>query len=568
MQRAEVMMNTYRVWKGLFIILFLMLPTICLEEADGASSQQNQEQQKNERVVLADPFPVMLDGKVIFSVRTSIYAYGPEGRARVISDRLQRLLLDSTFNPDSMTIVETGLVIDIVAGKHYVTSTTEDDAAAEGKDKKLIAEERLQALQTAMKTALQERSKEHRLRAILHSSLLIFAFLLFAMVLIKTFLRFFAFMDRHIEHHAEHHHVRLINALIGGRLRFVIKVIFRIVGAVILIVAFDMTLYSILGYFPETREARTQMHSFTLSPLSGIGEAILSYLPKLSSLVIIIFIAFLITRIARHFFALAEEGKISLKGFHADWAMPTHRIFRFLVIALALVAAFPYLPGAHSPAFQGVSVFLGLLFSLGSSSVVANIMSGIVLTYTRAFKVGDRVKIGETTGDIIEKTLLVTRIRTIKNVDVAIPNSAVLGGHVINYSAVANDSGLILHTSVTIGYDAPWRTVHALLISAAASTENVLREPKPFVLQTALNDFYVTYELNAYTDRPNEMVVTYSNLHQNIQDSFNKAGVEIMSPHYAQLRDGNTTTIPADYLPKDDTPGGIRLTKTDGETSQ
>jgi small-conductance mechanosensitive channel len=181
------------------------------------------------------------------------------------------------------------------------------------------------------------------------------------------------------------------------------------------------------------------------------------------------------------------------------------------------------------------------------------------ITYMRAFKVGDRVRIGDTVGDVIDQTLLVTHVRTIKNEDITVPNSMVLNAHIVNYSARAKEEGLILHTAVTIGYDAPWRTVHELLIEAARKTPYILTEPKPFVLQTALNDFYVTYELNAHTDDPQQMVNTYSALHRNIQDTFNEAGVEIMSPHYTQLRDGNKTAIPDSYLPPEYVPGSLRV---------
>lgn len=163
---------------------------------------------------------------------------------------------------------------------------------------------------------------------------------------------------------------------------------------------------------------------------------------------------------------------------------------------------------------------------------------------------GDRVKIADTIGNIVEKNLLVTRVRTIKNVEITIANSMVLGSHIVNFSSSAEQKGLILHTSVTIGYDAPWRTVHKLLIEAALSTEHVLREPYPFVLQTALDDFYVHYEINAHTDHPSLMARTYSDLHQNIQDKFYEAGVEIMSPHFSSMRDGNQIAIPAEYREK------------------
>jgi len=179
------------------------------------------------------------------------------------------------------------------------------------------------------------------------------------------------------------------------------------------------------------------------------------------------------------------------------------------------------------------------------------VVAGLVLTYMRLFKIGDRVKIGEVVGDVIEKSLLVTRVRTIKNEIISIPNSTVMNSHTVNYSSDAPEKGLIIHTTVTIGYDVPWRDTQQALIDAALKTELILKEPTPFVLQTSLDDFYVSYQINAYVREANKQASIYSALHQNIQDIFNERGIEILSPHYRAARDGNMTTIPANYLDKD-----------------
>ena len=209
---------------------------------------------------------------------------------------------------------------------------------------------------------------------------------------------------------------------------------------------------------------------------------------------------------------------------------------------------YPYLPGSNSGVFQGISVFVGLIISLGSSTVIGNIIAGLVITYMRPFKLGDRIKLDDTTGNVIEKTPFVTRLRTPKYVVVTIPNSFIMSSHTVNYSASARQFGLIIHTSVTIGYDVPWRQVHQLLINAARMTEGVLSDPKPFVLETALNDYYPCYQINAYIKDADNYGPIMSDLHQNIQDVFNEAGVEIMSPQYIATRDGSSTTIPSDYL--------------------
>lgn len=310
-------------------------------------------------------------------------------------------------------------------------------------------------------------------------------------------------------------------------------------------------LTGVFSVFPQTRGVVTNTLTSIFQTIEKGWQGFVGYLPSLLSLVVIIVITYYGLKLIRFLFNEVEKGTITLSGFHSEWAIPTYQLVRFLVIALALVLAFPYLPGSSSPAFQGVSVFIGLLFSLGATSVVANIVSGVVLTYTRAFHVGDRVKIADTIGDVIEKGLLITRIRTIKNVEISIPNGMVMGSHIINYSVVSQEHGLILNTTITLGYDIPWRLIHETLIKAAQATNGILAEPRPFVLQTSLDDFYVSYEINAYTEQPNKMAVIYSDLHQNIQDFCNEAGIEILSPHYGALRDGNPSTIPSDYLPKD-----------------
>jgi small-conductance mechanosensitive channel len=250
-----------------------------------------------------------------------------------------------------------------------------------------------------------------------------------------------------------------------------------------------------------------------------------------------------------HFlFVELGRGNIKISGFDPEWADPTYKIARFLIIAFAMVLIFPYLPGSGSPAFQQVSIFLGVLFSLGSSGAVANVVAGVFLTYTGAFKLGDRVQIASTVGDVTERRLLYTRIRTIKEEYITIPNSLVLGSHIINYSASMKQNPLILHTDVTIAYDVPWREVQQLLIDAATATDGVLTEPPPFVLITSLGNFNITYQINAYTAMPHKMAPIYADLHRNILDKFNAAGVEIMSPNIGELRRAAGKIIPAEDL--------------------
>jgi small-conductance mechanosensitive channel len=272
--------------------------------------------------------------------------------------------------------------------------------------------------------------------------------------------------------------------------------------------------------------------------------ALIAYLPDLLVIIVVILLARFVLHLLKIVFDGIAAKRIRLPGFYPEWSGTSYSLLRILIIALTMVIIFPYLPGSGSPAFQGVSIFLGVLFSLGSTSAVANVVAGIVITYTRAFKIGDRVKISNTEGDVMERSTFVTRIRTPKNVEVSIPNASVLSNHIINYSTQAKHAGLTLHTNVTIGYDVPWPRVHELLLEAAGKTERIEKEPAPYVLQTALDDFFVEYELNAITREPGQKQQTYSDLHANILDAFTAAGVEIMSPHYQARRDGSKAALP------------------------
>jgi small-conductance mechanosensitive channel len=296
---------------------------------------------------------------------------------------------------------------------------------------------------------------------------------------------------------------------------------------------------TLLGLFEWTRDASEAIAATVGGIFGGIWTAFIDYLPDLFTAVIIVGIAHMIIRLFGLVFEGVARKRIKVPGFYPEWSSTSFSLLRLLIIAMTVVVVFPYLPGSDSPAFQGVSIFVGVLLSLGSTTAVANLVAGIVITYTRAFRIGDYVHITGTEGKIIERTAFVTRIKTSKNIVVSMPNASIMSDKVINYSTQAKKSGITLHTGVTIGYDVPWPTVQQLLLSAATATVDIEEEPKPFVLQTSLDDNYVAYELNAFTRRADRRPMIYSDLHAHILDAFHAAGVEITSPHYRAMRDGN-----------------------------
>jgi small-conductance mechanosensitive channel len=263
-----------------------------------------------------------------------------------------------------------------------------------------------------------------------------------------------------------------------------------------------------------------------------MGAGFVEYIPNLIFLVVFFYVIRYALRLTKLFFESVEHGNIQLANFEPEWSTPTYRIVRIVVVAFAVIVAYPFLPGSGTGAFQGVSLFLGLMVSLGSGSAVANIIAGYVLTYRRAFKMGDVIRIGDKTGRVAATRLQVTHLKTVKNEELVVPNSTLLNTEVVNYSTLSRTDGLILHTTVGIGYATPWRQVEAMLMLAARRTEGVLAEPPPFVNQLSLGEFAITYELNAYCREPHRMLTLYSALHRNILDVFNEHGVVIMTPAY------------------------------------
>ena len=352
----------------------------------------------------------------------------------------------------------------------------------------------------------------------------------------------------------------------GARVTELLVALVKLLRIAVIAVLTYVALAKAFGFFPWTREHSQRLLGYVVDPVVAIGQGLLNYLPNAFYIFFILVVTHYVVKFLRVIAEQTEAGRIRFPNFYPEWAQPTFKIVSVLAYAFAAVMIYPYLPGESSPAFKGITVFLGVLFSLGSTSAVANFVAGVILIYTRGFRVGDWVTIGENTGEVVQTSMLATHLRTIRNEEITIPNSVVLGSFVTNFSLQAKEQGVVLHTSVTIGYDAPWRTIHRLLIDAALKTKYILHDPAPFVLQADLQDSYVKYEINAYTDRPLLMPYTYSDLHANIQDSFYEAGVEIMSPIFHALRDGNRTAIPDSYLPKDYQAKGFRVKSIDADS--
>ncbi|GHV50824.1 hypothetical protein AGMMS49579_05040 [Spirochaetia bacterium] len=313
-----------------------------------------------------------------------------------------------------------------------------------------------------------------------------------------------------------------------------IEFLLRILKYVLTAFQLFLTLPIIFSLFPVTQHLASTLFGYILNPLKNIAVGIVSFIPNLITIVIILWVTRYVIRFLKFFATQIEKEKLVLPGFYADWAQPTFNILRVLVYAFTVVVIYPYLPGSGSAVFQGVSVFIGIIFSLGSSTAIGNLIAGLVITYMRPFKIGDRIQFQNITGFVVEKSLIVIRIKTHKNEYVTFPNMMVLNSSIINYntSSDEDEEGLILHADVTMGYAVPWTRVHEILIEAALKTTGIQKTPKPFVLQTGLDDFYAKYQINAYTKNVDKVPRIYSELYENLQNGFKAAEIDLTAPAY------------------------------------
>ena len=541
-----------RVATLFLLVNLVVLPTFAWqgdEESEPAQERQG--------------YPVMVDGYEVFRIHQSLGAASAEERARRISARLEELVSASDFDPNEIKAYEEGGVTTVRYGDGLIVTLNDAEAKGSGLSRQALAAQYIKLLQEKLTLAREQHTPRYLWRAATYAAVTLLIYLLLLWLIIAGTRWILRTVATSAKMRFKGIKIQQSEIVQGTRLTALLASGIRLLRAVVIAIFTYVALANAFNFFPWTREHGQRLLGYVVNPLIAMGEATLGYLPNLFYILVILVVLHFVLRILRVIAREVERGRIRIPGFYPEWVQPTYKIVRFLVYALGVVIVFPYLPFEKSPAFKGISVFLGVLFSLGSTSAVANLVAGIILIYTRGFRKGDWVTIGENTGEIVNQSMLATHLRTIRNEEITIPNAVVLGSHVTNFSLRADEQGVVLHTSVTIGYDAPWRTIHKLLIDAALRTEHVLHEPSPFVLQAELEDSYVKYEINAYTDHPLRMPFIYSDLHANIQDSFYEAGVEIMSPVFHALRDGNHVAMPGKYLPPDYKPKSFRVERVD-----
>lgn len=474
---------------------------------------------------------VVIDGRKIVAVR-GIAGLTAEQRADAIEGRILTLARDPDFDPASLHIIEADNASQIHAGDQLVVAVLDADAALEQMDRRSLAVIELRLVREAIARYREARAPGKALRGAQVSAVATLAFI--AVIALFTWLARRVATLAAASWMPRVQAIRLpgMHVLTGPHLWNSLAAAAR--GLRLLVLALLTYIYVefTLQQFAATRPLGERLAEYLLDPLRRMGRGLVDELPSLLFLLVLYLVIRFVLRMLRLYFATLESGAVRLHGFESHWSTPTYRLVRIGVVAFALVVAYPYIPGSESEAFKGLSIFAGILLSIGSSAFIANYVAGYSLIYRKLFAIGDRVRIGEVTGEVVETRVQVTRIRTPKNEEVILPNSMILQSVVTNYSTHARERGLILHTTVGIGYEVPWRQVEGMLLTAAERTGGVLEDPPPFVRQRGLADFAVNYELNVYVASADDMIGQYDKLHASIQDVFNEYGVQIMTPAY------------------------------------
>ena len=514
---------------GQLLLLFLSVFWLFTAFADNTNPSGDYNQQSIKEI---DHATVIVNGDVLFEV-IGIRAFPAKLRAKQIADSISVVAADASSDPDMVHAVNKKDRVEVLFGDQHLFYVVDRDAEFQGIDNRVIAAETFTRItRKAIISYRHDRTssviKKNIMLALLRTVVLAAALI----SILWIFRRLDKFIEKIFKHRVKKLEAKSMRILQSKQVWRVVGGVLKLIKAVTILALFYIFLTTVMNLFPWTRYFSRNLLQLVLNPLKAMGTSIIDFLPSLFFLLMLFLVTRYILKLMYGFFDAINRQNLHLSSFESEWAWPTYRIARLMVIIFAVVVAYPYIPGSSSGAFKGISLFLGVLLSLGSTSFISNIIAGYTMTYRRAFKVGDRVCIGETVGQVTEVRLMVTNLTSLKNEKIVMPNSTILNSEVVNYSTLAKEKGLILHTSVGIGYEVPWRQVEAMLLEAAARTTGLMKEPAPFVLQTALTDFAVTYEINAYCKNANKMVMLYSELHRNIQDLFNEHNVQIMTPNY------------------------------------
>ena len=525
-------------------IMVSMLLALCLWGMSLAQAQQAPEdvpltEETAENLVFSAP--VIVDGEELFLVRGSS-ALPANERAENVSTRIISVAESSESSAVAIEIRDSDLGKTILANGKMITVTTEADSDMEQMDMDVLSALHGEAIEQAILLYRANRSDDARVGSVLEALVWTAVFALVAGLVVKLRNWLPDRVGKMVESRVVGVQEATNDMVRGSAVAGLVQYALRMVMLLILIILLYYYLSLVLLSFAETGPFAELLITYVTDPILGVLLGFVSYLPNFVAIAVIAALTRFLIKGARLFFENVEVGAITLKNFEATWIWPTFNIIRVILVLVAIVISFPYIPGSDSAAFQGLTILVGVMVSLGSNSVIANLLAGVFVIYRRSTNIGDRIKIGEHVGDVVQIKLMETHIKSIKNELISIPNAQLLNSEVINYSSKIDGRGLLLHTTVGIGYEEPQEKIEAMLIQAAHRTTGLKKSPEPFVLWTALADYAINYQINAYTTRGSSLPKMLSDLHRNIVTVFNENNVQIMTPSYE--RDPEVPKIP------------------------
>ena len=517
-------------WKLPFTLsiffLFSAFALFAQEQGDDVAQEQGESAEPG-----IETAPVMVDGETYFVLRGSV-SFSAEERAAKVVERIIEAAERNLRGDPKVEIRPSEFGPAIFSEGILVTHVVDADLQLEQVEEPLLAQKYADAIAEATRAYRGGRTEAAIEHGLLKALMLTGVYIVFVFTVLtlqkygrrRTRVRIEAW-SRDLEEQS--------GQAVSARPFLALWRLFT-TGIVTIVVASATYYYValVLGGFGRTKTLAAMLLDTVAAPLVGLGQAALGAIPNLLALIVIIIITRYLLQVLRLVFQNIQNGIIKLKGFDREWAWPTYRIVKVVVIIVAVVVAYPYVPGSGTDAFKGITILLGVLMSLGANSMASNMLGGLVVIYKRSINQGDLIKVGDITGYVEHVALLDTHLRSLKNELVSIPNSVLTGNQVINYTRTAGTTGLLLHTTVGIGYEEPQKKVERLLIEAAVETAGVKEKPGPFVLRTALGSHDVAYEINVYMLKDFKPVRVYSELHENILNRFNRAGVQIMTPFY------------------------------------
>jgi small-conductance mechanosensitive channel len=504
--------------------------------------------------------PVFLGGKEVFRVRAGRDGLTPRDRAAAIRARLTAAVQKRSLPADSVRLVSTPMGIEVRLDDQFLWLITPPDI--EDTDPASVAAA-VAELPGRIREGIVKEREGRRPVSVLISILVAIGITIATLVLVRLLIglsmRWRSWLGSILVRHVPKLRVRGFEVLSQAQLSALVRGVLGRLDVVAYALLFYVYVTLVLSLFPWTQGWSWLLFNIASRALMDMARGLGAAVPGLFIIVVILVVFRWLVAVSDRFFDGVASGTLAIGGFHPELAMPSKRLARIMLWIVAVMVAYPYIPGSQSRAVQGVSLLIGVMISIGSSGFVGNIIAGILLTYARSFRVGDRVRFGDHVGDVTNLGFFATKIRTIRNEELTLPNGLVASGSITNFTRLAEEHGLNLHTEVTIGYDVDWRTVHALLAEAALRVQGVEKEPAPWVYQRSLNDYHVTYELNAVTRLSHDQPRLYSDLHQEIQDAFARAGVEILSPAFQALRDANRPILPKEPSGPRGRPSGFRV---------